>query len=118
MNWYVVKIVFRIICDTGDHTPQFDEQLCLFFAETELEAFQKARITGIDRENSFQNDKQQNVKWEFVDVGELINIKNIKDGIEVYSQINEYDNAMRYISMIKEKAHTIEIRAKSAVLST
>ena len=117
MDWYVVKIIFRIVCDKGNHTPQFDEQICLFSAETALEAFQKARITGMKREDSFKNDKQQTVKWEFVDVIELINIKKITDGMEIYSQINEYDNAMQYISVIKQKAHMIESRAKSIVLS-
>jgi len=29
MNWYLAKLVFRIICGDGDHTPQFDEQLCV-----------------------------------------------------------------------------------------
>jgi len=117
MNWYVSKIIFRIVCDVGNHTPQFDEQLCLFSAETELEAFQKARITGINREDSFKNDKQQTVKWEFIDVVELLKINTIQDGMEVYSQINEYDDAIQYISMIKQKAHGIELKAKETVLS-
>ncbi|MEP7129294.1 MAG: DUF4288 domain-containing protein, partial [Chitinophagales bacterium] len=29
MNWYLAKIVFRIICGDGLHQPQFDEQLRL-----------------------------------------------------------------------------------------
>jgi hypothetical protein len=27
MKWYLAKMVFRIICGEGEHTPQFDEQL-------------------------------------------------------------------------------------------
>ena len=29
MNWYLAKIVYRIICGDGNHTAQFDEQLRL-----------------------------------------------------------------------------------------
>ncbi|RYY10197.1 MAG: DUF4288 domain-containing protein, partial [Chitinophagaceae bacterium] len=27
MNWYLAKLIFRIVCGQGNHTPQFDEQL-------------------------------------------------------------------------------------------
>ncbi|HEV3251858.1 MAG TPA: DUF4288 domain-containing protein, partial [Puia sp.] len=42
MNWYLAKIVFRIICGEGQHIPQFDEQLRLIEAGNEVEAFEKA----------------------------------------------------------------------------
>jgi hypothetical protein len=46
MKWYLAKLVYRIICGEGAHTPQFDEQLRLVCAEDDLHAFQKARATG------------------------------------------------------------------------
>jgi len=42
MNWYLAKIVFRIVCGDGEHTPQFDEQLRLILASSKEEAFKKA----------------------------------------------------------------------------
>ena len=47
MNWYMAKIVFRIICGEGHHTPQFDEQLRLIGATNEEEAFEKAKAIVI-----------------------------------------------------------------------
>ena len=46
MNWYLSKIIFRIVCGEGQHTPQFDEQLRLIAASDEQEAFQKALAIG------------------------------------------------------------------------
>ena len=36
MKWYLAKIIYRIICGEGIHTPQFDEQLRLIHAEDEM----------------------------------------------------------------------------------
>ncbi len=46
MNWYLSKIVYRIICGQGNHTPQFDEQLRLIQAESTQEAFEKIHCPG------------------------------------------------------------------------
>ena len=43
MNWFLAKIVYRIVCGDGDHTPQFDEQLRLVQATDESSAFEKAK---------------------------------------------------------------------------
>ena len=32
MNWYLSKLVFRIVCGDGQHRAQFDEQLRLIAA--------------------------------------------------------------------------------------
>ena len=36
MNWYLSKIIFRIICGEGRHTPQFDEHLRLIAGELQM----------------------------------------------------------------------------------
>ena len=46
MNWYIAKLVFRIVCGEGQHTPQFDEQLWLIAAHSQQEALQKAKLNG------------------------------------------------------------------------
>ena len=63
MNWYLAKLVFRIICGDGDHTPQFDEQLRLIYAADEDEALYKAIQLGTDEQDCFANNKQQMVHW-------------------------------------------------------
>ena len=52
MNWYVAKIVFRIISGEGNHNAQFDEQLRLISAEDEHQAFEKATAIGMNNQDS------------------------------------------------------------------
>ena len=104
MKWYLAKIVYRIICGDGCHTPQFDEQLRLIEAEDEMHAFQKARLMGEEEEDNFLNDHQKPVHWKFIDVSELHPLDNLVDGVELYSSISEEDNAANYIKLINSRA--------------
>jgi hypothetical protein len=102
MNWYLSKLVFRIICGEGMHTAQFDEQLRLIRAEDELHAFQKARSIG-EREcmtAGFTN----NVKWKFIDVSELHHLSDFIDGAEIYSKITEEEDSAKYIRTTQKRA--------------
>lgn len=103
-NWYLVKIVFRIICGDGSHTPQFDEQLRLIHAEDELHAFQKARRLGEREQDYFLNAVEKPVRWKFIDISELHKLDKLIDGAEVYSKINEEENADIYIRSTHLKA--------------
>jgi hypothetical protein len=104
MKWYLAKLVFRIICGEGNHTPQFDEQLRLVFAENEMHAFQKARILGDSEEDNFLNNEQKPVHWKFIDVSELHPLNELIDGAEIYSRINEDENADEYVKITKKRA--------------
>ena len=106
MNWYMAKIVFRIVCGEGDHTPQFDEQLRLIGASDEEEAFAKAREVGEKNEESFLNQKNQVVHWQFINISELYRLSLI-DGAEMYSRVQETEHAASFIDAINKKAdHT------------
>ena len=107
MNWYLAKIVFRIVCGNGEHTPQFDEQLRLVFAATKEEAFHKAQQTGAKEAETFFNRKEQLVQWQFVNVSELYRLSELIDGAELYSRIEEKDNADQYIQIVNQKAASI-----------
>ena len=96
--------MYRIICGDGLHTPQFDEQLRLVYAEDELHAFQKARTTGHLEEDNFLNNIKKPVHWKFIDVSELHPLNELVDGAELYSSISENDEAENYISLIKKRA--------------
>ena len=104
MNWYIAKIVFRIITGDGNHTPQFDEQLRLIHANNEEDAFEKAQQLGREEEDSFMNQKNQTVQWTFINIPELNKLPSLSDGIEIYSRVNEYENAKRYIDTVNQKA--------------
>jgi hypothetical protein len=115
MNWYISKIVFSISAENTDHKPQFDEQLRLIAASSSEEAFLKARKLGISEEDSFFNDYQNKVKWEFINVSEVIPVKNLEDSIELYSRIHEIDSkeeAEKYIHDIHQKAIFLRVKAK------
>lgn len=108
MKWYLAKIVFRIVCGTGDHTAQFDEQLRLVSARNKAEAFDKAVAIGQSGEDSFRNDRQQLVCWQFVNVAELYHLHDLIDGAELYARINEVDDADSYINFVHRKAEAIQ----------
>ena len=108
MNWYLAKIVFRILCGEGEHTPQFDEQLRLIAAGNEDEAFYKAQSLGIQEEDIFMNMDKKQVHWKFINVSELYRISALIDGAELYSRITEADDAKAYINLVHRKAKGIQ----------
>jgi hypothetical protein len=111
MNWYLAKIVFRIICGQGSHTPQFDEQLRLIEAANEQEAFEKANSIGMREQDEFYNQQQKLVQWKFINIAELYKLSGLLDGAELYSRIQETDNADLYIELTNKKAAHIQLNS-------
>ena len=107
MNWYLSKLVFRIVCGDGQHRAQFDEQLRLIAAADKEEAFRKAQEMGKREEDAFYNSKEQLVKWEFINISELYVLSELIDGAELYSRIEEQDNADAYVYTVNQKAENI-----------
>ncbi len=106
MNWYMAKIVYRIICGEGNHTPQFDEQLRLIEADSEVMAFEKAKAIGEKEQESFLNQKKQLVQWKFINVAELYGL-SLTDGAEMYSRVQETEHAGSFIDTINKRADHI-----------
>lgn len=104
MNWYLAKIVYRVICGNGDHTAQFDEQLRLVLAENKEQAFIKAQQTGRKEEEQFYNNKEELVCWQFINVCELYKMGEMIDGAELYSRIEERGDGEAYIKLVNKKA--------------
>jgi hypothetical protein len=102
MNWYITKIVFNIAAENNIN--QFDEQLRLIQAESREEAFLKARTVGLREEDVFYNDDKKEVKWEFINVSEIIPIYDLQDGTELYSRIHEVEKPSSYIHFVHQKA--------------
>lgn len=116
MNWYLSKIIFRIICGQGEHTAQFDEQLRLIAAKDEDEAFQKAMAIGQREQDGFYNHEQQLVQWKFINVAELYRLSGLLDGAEMYSRIQETDDAEAYIDLANRRADHIRISSTHKIL--
>lgn len=111
MNWYITKIVFNISAENSTTKTQFDEQLRLITADSKEEAFLKARAIGLSEEDTFYNDKLKQVKWEFINVSEVLALQNLEDGIELYSRIHETEEGPSYIDFIHRKAIAIRMNA-------
>jgi hypothetical protein len=107
MSWFLAKIVYRIICGNGEHTPQFDEQLRLIEAQDANEAFTKAHAIGEQEQESFLNQQKSLVQWQFVNVSELYKISALIDGAELYAKVQETDNAEIYMQLVHKKAEHI-----------
>lgn len=103
MNWFIAKIVFRI-CNEESKNFQFDEHIRLISADNFDEAFLKARILGIRGEDSFVNNHNKPVKWEFINVAELYQLSELKDGSEIYSTITEKEEASNYVHSVHQRA--------------
>lgn len=108
MNWFLAKIIFRIVCGNGEHTPQFDKQLRLIQADDETKAFEKASLIGEKEQVSFLNQHEQLVHWKFINVSELYKLSALIDGAELYSRVQEVDNADQYIGLVNKKAAHIQ----------
>lgn len=110
MNWYVAKLVFRVISGNGDHNAQFDEQLRLINAETEQQAFEKASTIGHANQDSFINVQKQTVKWQFIDVAELNVLGDLTDGAELYYNIHEAPDPDLYIAWAHHKSALLGVK--------
>ncbi len=117
MKWYLAKIVYQIVCGNGDHLAQFDEQLRLIYADTEHEAFTKGFSIGKKEEETFYNQKQQMVTWRFINVSEIHSLSPLTDGAEVYSRINEVDDANAYCSFVHTKANELKKRKMEQLIN-
>lgn len=108
MIWYIAKMVFNIVNGSGDHTPQFDEQYRLVKAETLEDAFQKAEHIGINEQEILLSVKGEIVKWDFVGISELYAINELKDGMELFSNIQEELDRKLYIETVKMKSAYVQ----------
>ncbi len=104
MDWFIAKIVFRIVCGDGNHRAQFDEQLRLIAAPDRPAALAKATALGEKVQERFLNQHQQWVNWEFVAVTEITPLDNLDDETEVHFQVAEPENVAHYLTTVRQKA--------------
>lgn len=118
MNWYVAKLVFRITCGNGNHQAQFDEQLRLISASGEKEALIKAQKLISEEKLVMGNKDQSTIRWDFINMTELYQVDELKDGSEIYCNILEVKDAEEFIEMSHQKALLISENQQTSVTTT
>ena len=90
MEWYLTKLIYRVMHSNDNHIAKFDEQLRLIQADDALHALIKARQLGHKQENGIHT---KNSRCKFIDVANIHLLSKINDGTEVYSSIKEQVDA-------------------------
>lgn len=104
MSWYTAKIIFKILTKHQNTVEQFDEHLRLIEANSQEEAILKARIIGIQEENSFMIGRTRKVLWEFVNISDLQELRELQDGAELYSHVVEKNKSEDFIHAVHSRA--------------
>ncbi|HOZ80580.1 MAG TPA: DUF4288 domain-containing protein [Ferruginibacter sp.] len=105
MNWYLTKMVFRVMLAGREQPASFDEQLRIITASSKEEALQKAQQLGIAEETTVVNiNNKQLIEWKFINVSSLYQLKELLDGAEICATTHEPDCAADYIEMVHAKA--------------
>jgi hypothetical protein len=108
MNWYLAKLIFSIDTENPNKKAQFDEQLRLIKAVDTNDAYFKAKNLGSKLQTKIFNQNDEAILWNFVDVCELIEVNEIKDGVEVYSNTHETYERENFIHSVKQKGMAIQ----------
>jgi hypothetical protein len=111
MKRYLVKLMFNINIDNGKHAHQFDEQIRIVEAYNQEAAFQKARNIGKKEEETFVNNENKIVNWQFIDIAELYELESLKDGEQLYSTTHESAERDSFIDFVRQKAMLIQAKS-------
>lgn len=103
MNWYFIKLNFRVICGSGNHRPQFNEQLRIIEAPDLFSAVEKAKRVSLNEIQALDGL----VQWKLVAVTEVFVLSELADGAELFSTTTETDHAEDYIDSILLKESCI-----------
>ena len=115
MNWYLTKMVFRIIFGKGEHKSQFEEQIRIIAAPTAEAALEKANIMAITEKNQVK-DSGSLVKWQFITITELYRLHNFIDGAEIFSQLREEENGDLFEEKMHRKAEHVRYNLQNRLL--
>ncbi|MBS1651569.1 MAG: DUF4288 domain-containing protein [Bacteroidetes bacterium] len=104
MKKYIVKLVFNISIDSGKNNHQFDEQVRIINAANHTDALKKAAIIGKQEEVSFVDQENKIIKWQFINVSEMYELDNLKDGDQIYSSTIDTPFPNELIEFINNKS--------------
>lgn len=118
MNWYLTKIVFRIVCSRGTQIAQFDEQLRLIQADTAEAALEKARQIAQQETALEPVAAESGVRWTFVNIPELYLLNGLIDGAELFSKVKEEADGSLYEEMIHRRAAMLRYNVENQILAS
>src|SRR5690606_36600860 len=104
MYWYIANIVYQIVVSNGKEAAQFEEQLRLIRADDKQQALEKAIALGEKEESLFYNYWDEPVYWKFLDVPELQPVRELDDGLQLYSHLEQPEYANTYMALVQSKA--------------
>ena len=115
MNWYLVKMVYRIIVGE-ESTSQFEEQLRLIEADSPTKAIDKAYQTGVIENTECTDHFRSLVKWKFLNVTELYRLHQPSDGVEIFSTIKEVENGVIAEELVHKRAAIVKANVDQHLL--
>lgn len=115
MNWYLTKMIFRIVCGQGNHKAQFDEQIRLIQAASPEDAYGKAMAYA--QAEAEASEKDAPVRWEFINIPELLQLNGLVDGAELYSKVQEEENGSLYEQLIHRRAAMLKYNIEHQMIS-
>lgn len=114
MKWYLVKMVYQVVSGNGNHTPQFDEQFRMIKADELDWAWEKANVLGALGECNFLNYHRKEVKWIFIAVTDIQEIKAMEDGMQLFGRTEEPNDVEEYITLTKARSEHMMAYAKNS----
>lgn len=103
MQWYLAKIIFRIITEKENETGLFEAKLRLVQGENRQQALQHATAWGEEEESEFTNAAGQKITWQFIAVSELRIFYGFTDEVELDSHLEEMPAPEEFIALQKDK---------------
>ena len=79
------------------------------FTPTSDKTFDVTKI-GLSSQDSFMNNQSQPVRWQYIDVAEINQLKDLTDGTELYYQIHEAPDADLYVAWAHHKSALLGVR--------
>lgn len=113
-NWFLAKLIYKINLAGKKENFEYDEQLRLIEATSLDEALIKSNQVGLENEFSINNKNSNTIKWEFVDVLDIIPLPKLENGIEIYSITNVQENSNLFEKMVHDRAQKIGLQYKIA----
>jgi len=118
MNWYLAKLVFQVRSSEETHTPQFEEQCRLIYADEVSWAYEKASVLGRLDERGFLSHNQDTAAKKFIEVADLCLIGKWEDGAKLFSVIEKPNDANAYLEQIKLSGqNAIDLAVKNEINS-
>ena len=89
MMYYSVCLVHRILNQKYPLSPTFEQTWMLIVADSEEDAKQKTSVAGMEKEETFYNQKGDEIHWYFEGYQYLQQLEITQNGAEIFSQLKE-----------------------------